>query len=51
MCLYESIVLADKLVDTNNLAGDSDRFDLLEIPLSLSMPRSLIRFAIGAYGA
>ena len=51
MCWYKSRSVADKLVDTNNLAGDSDRFDLLEIFLSLLAPRSSIRFAIAASGA
>ena len=40
MCWYKSMSVAEKLVDTNKLAGDSDRFDLLEIALSLLVPRS-----------
>ena len=48
---YKSRSVADKLVDTNNWAGDSNRFDLLEIALSLLAPRSLIGFAVAAYGA
>ena len=51
MCWYKSRSVADKLVDTNNLAGDSDRFDILDIALSLSAPRSSIVFAVAASGA
>ena len=51
ICWYNSTSVADKLVDTNNLAGDSNRFDLFDIALSLSVPRSLIGFSVAASGA
>ena len=51
MCWYKSRSVADNLVDTNNLAGDSNRFGLFEIALSLSEPRSSIDFAVAASGA
>ena len=51
MCWYKYRSVADKLVDTYNLSGDSDRFDILEIALSLSAPWSSIGFAIAAFGA
>ena len=48
MCWYKSRSVAGKLVNTNNLDGDSNRFDLFEIALSLSEPRSSIGFAVAA---
>ena len=36
MCWYYSRSVAGKLVDTNNLARDSNRFDIFDIALSLS---------------
>ena len=51
MCWYKSRSVADNLVDTNNLAVDSNRFDLFEIALSLSAPRSSIGFSVAASGA
>ena len=51
MCWYMSSSVADNLVDTNNLAGDSNRFDLFEIALSLSAPRTSIGFAVAESGA
>ena len=48
---YKSRSVADKLVDTNNWAGDSTRFDLFDIALSLLAPRSSIGFAVSAFGA
>ena len=51
MCWYKSRSVSDKLVDTNNLAGDSNRFDIFEIALSLLAPRSSISFSVAASGA
>ena len=51
MCWYKYRSVANKLVDTNNLASDSNRFDLFEIAFSLSAPRSSIGFAVAASGS
>ena len=46
MCWYKFRSVAEKLVDTTNLARDSDRFDLLDIALSILAPRSSIGFSV-----
>ena len=51
MCWYKSRSVADKLVYKKNLDGDSNMFDLFEIALSLSAPRSSIGFSVAASGA
>ena len=50
MCWCKSRSLADKMVDTNKLAGDSNRFDVFEIVLSFLAPMSLIGLAVAASG-
>ena len=50
ICWYKSRSVADKLVKTNNLDGDSNRFDIFEIALSLLAPRSSIGFSVAASG-
>ena len=50
MCWFKSRSVADKLVNTNKLAGDSNRFDVFVIVLSLLAPMSLIGLAVAASG-
>ena len=51
MCWYKSRGVADKLVYANNLARDSNGFDIFKVDLSLSVPMCLIGFAVAASGA
>ena len=51
VCWYKSRGVADKLVYANNLARDSNGFDIFKVDLSLSVTMCLIGFAVAASGA
>ena len=51
VCWCKSRGVADKLVYSSDLAGDSNGFDLLKVALSISSPRSLVGFVVAESGA